>query len=51
MTGGARASELRADVAVVGAGPAGIVAASIIAEAGRRVVLIDESDTIGGQIW
>ena len=51
MTGGARASELRADVAVVGAGPAGIVAASIIAEAGRRVVLIDESDTVGGQIW
>jgi NADPH-dependent 2,4-dienoyl-CoA reductase/sulfur reductase-like enzyme len=46
-----RAAVLRADIAVVGAGPAGIVAASSIAEAGRRVVLIDESDTVGGQIW
>jgi NADPH-dependent 2,4-dienoyl-CoA reductase/sulfur reductase-like enzyme len=40
-----------ADVAVVGAGPAGITAAAVIAEARRRVVLLDESDAAGGQIW
>ena len=46
-----RAGVLHADVAVIGAGPAGIAAASVIAEAGRQVVLIDESSTVGGQIW
>jgi NADPH-dependent 2,4-dienoyl-CoA reductase/sulfur reductase-like enzyme len=42
---------LIADVAVVGAGPAGIAAATRIAETGRRVVLLDESPAVGGQIW
>jgi len=40
-----------ADVAVVGAGPAGIAAATIAAEAGKRVFLIDEGIGAGGQIW
>ncbi|MEO6528791.1 MAG: FAD/NAD(P)-binding oxidoreductase [Gemmatimonadaceae bacterium] len=40
-----------ADVLVVGAGPAGIAAAATIAESGRRVVLVDQSPTVGGQIW
>ena len=40
-----------ADVAVIGAGPAGIAATSILAEAGRRVILLDESPETGGQIW
>jgi len=39
------------DVAVVGAGPAGIAAASCAAESGARVVVIDESPSVGGQIW
>ncbi len=39
------------DVAVVGAGPAGIAAAAVAAEAKARVLLIDESPTLGGQIW
>lgn len=39
------------DVAVVGAGPAGLAAAAAAAEAGRRVVVIDESPRPGGQIW
>jgi D-hydroxyproline dehydrogenase subunit alpha len=45
------AERLQADVAVVGAGPAGIAAACVAAEAGRRVVLIDEGPKPGGQIW
>jgi NADPH-dependent 2,4-dienoyl-CoA reductase/sulfur reductase-like enzyme len=40
-----------ADVAVVGAGPAGIAAASRAAAAGARVVLLDEGLAAGGQIW
>jgi NADPH-dependent 2,4-dienoyl-CoA reductase/sulfur reductase-like enzyme len=40
-----------ADVAVVGAGPAGIAAATAAAEAGKSVVLIDEGTREGGQIW
>lgn len=40
-----------ADVAVIGAGPAGIAAAAHAAENGARVVLLDESPGIGGQIW
>ena len=43
--------ELDADVAVVGAGPAGIAAAVRAAESGARVVVVDESPNIGGQIW
>lgn len=43
--------QTQADVLVVGAGPAGIAAAARAAEAGRGVVLLDESPTLGGQIW
>ena len=39
------------DVVVVGAGPGGIAAATIAAEAGLRVCLIDDNRTPGGQIW
>ncbi|TNF84279.1 MAG: FAD-dependent oxidoreductase [Acidobacteria bacterium] len=42
---------LRAEVTVVGAGPAGIAAACRAAEAGRRVLLLDENPRAGGQIW
>ncbi len=42
---------LDCDIAVVGAGPAGLAAACAASEAGRRVVLLDESPWIGGQIW
>lgn len=45
------ASRVIADVAVIGAGPAGLAAASRIAESGRRVVILDESPRAGGQIW
>ncbi|MGE5127025.1 MAG: FAD-dependent oxidoreductase, partial [Betaproteobacteria bacterium] len=43
--------QLEAQVAVVGAGPAGIAAAVHAAEAGRRVLLLDPAPRPGGQIW
>jgi NADPH-dependent 2,4-dienoyl-CoA reductase/sulfur reductase-like enzyme len=39
------------DVAVIGAGPAGIAAGARAAESGARVVVIDEGLGPGGQIW
>jgi len=45
------AHETRADIVVVGAGPAGIAAAVRGAEARRRVVVLDEAPNVGGQIW
>jgi NADPH-dependent 2,4-dienoyl-CoA reductase/sulfur reductase-like enzyme len=39
------------DVVVVGAGPAGIAAAAVAAEAGKRVCLLDANHAPGGQIW
>uniref|UniRef100_UPI00289A0B6B FAD-dependent oxidoreductase n=1 Tax=Microbacterium sp. TaxID=51671 RepID=UPI00289A0B6B len=40
-----------ADVAVVGAGPAGLSAAVVAAEHGLQVVLIDAARQTGGQYW
>jgi D-hydroxyproline dehydrogenase subunit alpha len=42
---------LEADVAVVGAGPAGIAAACAACDAGGSVVVVDEQPAPGGQIW
>jgi D-hydroxyproline dehydrogenase subunit alpha len=42
---------MRYDVAVVGAGPAGMAAASTAAEAGCRVALVDAGPAAGGQYW
>lgn len=39
------------DVAVVGAGPAGLAAAACAAEAGASVLLLDDNPNVGGQIW
>ena len=43
--------EFSADIVVVGAGPAGVAAGCAAAECGKRVVLLDENPTPGGQIW
>lgn len=40
-----------ADVVVIGAGPAGLAAASAAAERGRSVLLVDQGLRPGGQIW
>jgi NADPH-dependent 2,4-dienoyl-CoA reductase/sulfur reductase-like enzyme len=45
------ALERRFDVLVVGAGPAGLAAAWAASQGGRRVGLVDENRTFGGQIW
>ncbi len=42
---------LDADVAIVGAGPAGIAAAVAAAQSGCRVALLDAGPRPGGQIW
>ncbi|HEY1499289.1 MAG TPA: FAD/NAD(P)-binding oxidoreductase [Acidobacteriaceae bacterium] len=39
------------DIAVVGAGPAGMAAAVTASEAGKRVALLDDNPAPGGQIW
>lgn len=39
------------DILVVGGGPAGMAAAAHAAEHGRRVGIIDDNATLGGQIW
>lgn len=43
--------ELACDVAVVGAGPAGIAAACRAAEAGASTLVLDEAGAAGGQIY
>src|SRR5438067_13441305 len=39
------------DIVVVGAGPAGLAAACVAAENGARVLLVDDTPWLGGQIW
>jgi len=40
-----------ADVIVIGAGAAGLVAARVLAEGGLHVLLLEARDRIGGRIW
>lgn len=39
------------DIAIVGAGPAGMAAAGTATAAGARVVVVDSSPRVGGQFW
>ncbi len=39
------------DIVVVGAGPAGLAAATAAATAGRKVAVLDDNPRVGGQIW
>ncbi len=43
--------ELRCDIAILGAGPAGLAAALGAAASGRKVTLLDDNPVPGGQIW
>ncbi|AJX35521.1 MULTISPECIES: NAD(P)/FAD-dependent oxidoreductase [pseudomallei group] len=42
---------LAVDVAIVGAGPAGLAAAQAVAKSGRTVAIVDDNPRAGGQIW
>ena len=42
---------ISADVLIIGAGPAGLAAASSLADAGAKVVLVDERSSLGGQYF
>jgi D-hydroxyproline dehydrogenase subunit alpha len=42
---------MRTEILVIGAGPAGIAAATAAAGNGRRVVVVDDNVSVGGQIW
>ncbi|TYL45185.1 FAD-dependent oxidoreductase [Nocardioides sp. BGMRC 2183] len=41
----------RKHVVVVGAGPAGLESARVLAERGHRVTVMDRSDRLGGTLW
>jgi len=45
------ASSLELDVAIVGAGPAGLTAGYFIAKQGYRVSLFEKRLSVGGGIW
>ena len=51
MTEADKASDIRAGLVVVGAGPAGLAAALAASEAGVDVVLLDSGPIAGGQVW
>lgn len=51
MTGATSPATRHAQVLVVGAGPAGMAAAMAAATSGKRVIVLDDNQAPGGQIW
>ena len=39
------------DIVIVGAGPAGLAAATAAVAAGKRIAVLDENPRAGGQVW
>ncbi|MGH9735552.1 MAG: FAD-dependent oxidoreductase [Candidatus Acidiferrales bacterium] len=46
-----RGERLHFEVVVIGAGPAGIAAATVASKSGRCVTILDDNPSAGGQIW
>src|SRR5437764_563714 len=46
-----RRAAMDTDVLVIGAGAAGLAAARALTDAGRRVVVLEARDRIGGRVW
>lgn len=44
-------TNLELDVAIVGCGPSGLVAGTLLAEAGKRVALFERKLSVGGGMW
>src|SRR5256885_13641603 len=44
-------SRFEFEVLIIGAGPAGLAAASVAAESGSRVAVLDDTPWLGRQIW
>jgi monoamine oxidase len=44
-------ADTRADVIVIGAGAAGLAAARRLTDAGKRVIVLEARDRIGGRVW
>jgi uncharacterized protein len=48
---GSEGQAMDGDAIVVGAGLAGLVAAAELVDAGKRVVIVEQEHTVGGQAW
>lgn len=51
QSGSARRERLHFEMVVIGAGPAGIAAATAACESGSSVAVLDDNPSVGGQIW
>ena len=51
MNPSAQRTEIERDVVVVGAGPAGLMAARTLSKAGKSVAVLEARERVGGRTW